>query len=99
MISLVRRASFLSATILAVFNVTGPTGLIFAMRSRFTSQTGDEAFFDEADTDFSGRNGGGSSVDGYSSTVHSGSLNNNQGALNDSLQYFHKRYSNDYSSG
>ena len=36
--------------------MTGPTGLIFAMRSRYTSQTGNEALFDEADTDFSSRN-------------------------------------------
>jgi hypothetical protein len=64
--------------------MTGPTGLIFAMRSRYTSQTGNEAMFDEADTDFSGRNAAGSSVDGYSSTAHSGSPNNNPGALNDS---------------
>jgi hypothetical protein len=34
--------------------MTGPTGLIFAMRSRYTSQTGTEAFFNEADTVFSG---------------------------------------------
>ena len=27
--------------------MTGPTGLIFAMRSRFTSQSGTEALFDE----------------------------------------------------
>ena len=40
--------------------MTGPTGLIFAMRSRYTSQTGAEAMFDEADTDFSGRNAAGS---------------------------------------
>ena len=55
--------------------------------------------FDEADTDFSGRNAAGSSVDGYSSTAHSGSPNNNPGALNDSPScwYLHKRYSNDYS--
>ena len=56
--------------------MTGPTGLIFAMRSRYTSQTGNEAMFDEADTDFSGRNAAGSSVDGYSSTAHSGTNNN-----------------------
>ena len=47
--------------------MTGPTGLIFAMRARFDSQTGTEALFDEADTDFSGRNKEGSSVDGFSS--------------------------------
>jgi hypothetical protein len=34
--------------------MSGPTGLIFAMRSRYTSQTGDEALFDEANTRFSG---------------------------------------------
>jgi hypothetical protein len=37
--------------------------------------------FDEADTDFSGRNAAGSAVDGYSTTAQSGS---NPGALNDS---------------
>ena len=61
--------------------MTGPTGLIFAMRSRYTSQTGNEAMFDEADTDFSGRNAAGSSVDGYSSTANSGT---NPAVLNDS---------------
>ena len=34
--------------------MSGPTGLIFAMRSRFTSQSGTEALFNEADTAFSG---------------------------------------------
>ena len=34
--------------------MTGPTGLIFAMKSRFTSQSGTEALFNEADSDFSG---------------------------------------------
>ena len=33
--------------------MNGPTGLIFAMRSKYTSQGGSEAFFDEADTTFS----------------------------------------------
>jgi hypothetical protein len=36
--------------------MTGPTGLIFAMRSRFASQSGAEAFFNEANTQFSGAN-------------------------------------------
>ena len=36
--------------------MTGPTGLIFTMKVDIPSQTGDEALFDEADTDFSGRN-------------------------------------------
>ena len=34
--------------------MNGPTGLIFAMRSRYTSQGGTEALFDEADSGFSG---------------------------------------------
>ena len=86
LISLVRRAmpNLIAYDIAGVQPMTGPTGLIFAMRSRFTSQTGAEAFFDEADTDLSGRNAAGSSVDGYSSTAHSASPNNNPGALNDS---------------
>ena len=51
------------------------------MRSRYDSQSGTEALFDEADTDFSGRNKTGSSVDGFSSTAHSGT---NPEVLNDS---------------
>ena len=33
--------------------MTGPTGLIFAMKSRYSTQGGTEALFDEADSDFS----------------------------------------------
>ena len=33
--------------------MNGPTGLIFAMRSRYATQSGEEALFDEADTAFS----------------------------------------------
>jgi hypothetical protein len=36
--------------------MTGPTGLIFAMRSRYASQGGTEAFFNEANTQFGGAN-------------------------------------------
>ena len=36
----------------------------FAMRSRYTSQTGKQTLFDEADTDFSSRNVGDSSQGG-----------------------------------
>jgi hypothetical protein len=39
--------------------MTGPTGLIFAMRSKFTSMDGTEALFDEANTAFSGIGTGG----------------------------------------
>jgi hypothetical protein len=82
LISLVRRAmpNLIAYDIAGVQPMTGPTGLIFAMRSRYTSQAGAESFFDEADTDYSGRNAAGSSVDGYSSTAHAGT---NPGVLND----------------
>ena len=36
--------------------MTGPTGLIFAMRSRYASQSGTEAFYNEANTQHSGAN-------------------------------------------
>ena len=50
--------------------MTGPTGLIFAMKSHFTSQTGTEALFNEADTDFSGTgtHAGSNPVDGTYTT-------------------------------
>ena len=82
LISLVRRAmpNLIAYDIAGVQPMTGPTGLIFAMRSRYSSQSGTEALFDAADTDFSGRNAAGSSVDGYSSTADSGA---NPAVLND----------------
>ena len=66
LISLVRRAmpNLIAYDIAGVQPMTGPTGLIFAMRSRYTSATGAEALFDEADTDFSGRNAAGDSTAG-----------------------------------
>ena len=56
LISLVRRAmpNLIAYDIAGVPPMTGPTGLIFAMRSRVTSQAGAEVFYNEADTDFSG---------------------------------------------
>ena len=82
LISLVRRAlpNLIAYDVCGVQPMSGPTGLIFAMRSRYATQSGTEALFDEADSDFSGRNAAGSSVDGYSSTAHAGS---NPGVLND----------------
>src|SRR6056300_844418 len=56
LISLVRRAmpNLIAYDIAGVQPMTGPTGLIFAMRSRYASQTGTESFYNEADSDFSG---------------------------------------------
>jgi len=58
LISLVRRSlpNLIAYDICGVQPMTGPTGLIFAMRSRYTGQanTNDEAFFNEANTTHSG---------------------------------------------
>jgi len=71
LISLVRRAmpNLIAYDICGVQPMTGPTGLIFAMKSRFTSNSGTEALFNEADSDFSGTG------------THSASLN--PGLMND----------------
>ena len=83
LISLVRRAmpNLIAYDIAGVQPMTGPTGLIFAMRAKYTSQaSAAEALFDAADTDFSGRNKAGSSTGGFSSTADSGT---NPALLND----------------
>jgi hypothetical protein len=56
LISLVRRSmpNLIAYDVAGVQPMTGPTGLIFAMRSRYTSQAGTETFYNEADSDFSG---------------------------------------------
>lgn len=56
LINLVRRSmpNLISYDIMGVQPMTGPVGLIFAMRSKYTAQNGTEAFYNEADTDFSG---------------------------------------------
>jgi len=58
LISLIRRAmpNLIAYDICGVQPMNGPTGLIFAMRSRYDSQSGAETFFDEVDTTFSGQN-------------------------------------------
>jgi len=60
LISLIRRSmpNLVAYDLAGVQPMNGPTGLIFAMRSRYTNQAGDEALFNEADTAFSGQNEG-----------------------------------------
>jgi len=55
LISLVRRAmpNLIAYDVCAVQPMTGPTGLIFAMKSRFGSSSGTEALFNEPNTGFS----------------------------------------------
>ena len=83
LISLVRRAmpNLIAYDICGVQPMTGPTGLIFAMRSKYTTQSGNEALFDEADSDFSSRNKAGDSTSGSGVTEQRGS---NPAVLNDS---------------
>ena len=72
LISLVRRAlpNLMAYDVCGVQPMTGPTGLIFAMKSHYTSQTGTEALFNEADTDFAGTgtHAGSNPVDGTYTT-------------------------------
>ena len=72
LISLVRRAlpNLMAYDVCGVQPMTGPTGLIFAMKSHYTSQTGTEALFNEADTDFAGAgtHAGSNPVDGSYTT-------------------------------
>lgn len=58
LISLVRRAApnLVAYDICGVQPMTGPTGLIFALRARYANQTGTEAFYNEANTGFSAPN-------------------------------------------
>ena len=60
LISLVRRSlpNLIAYDVCGVQPMTGPTGLIFAMRTRYGTQSGDEAFYNEANTAHSGAAGG-----------------------------------------
>ena len=84
LISLIRRSmpKLIAYDIAGVQPMTGPTGLIFAMRSRYgTNRTaGSEAFFNEADSEFSAEN----AASDLGRTAQSGS---NPGLLNDSGTY------------
>ena len=90
LISLVRRAmpNLIAYDVCSVQPMTGPTGLIFAMKSKFSSQGGTEALFNEPDSAFSGQNQENTYTDGFTSvttglgtTAQSGT---NPGALNPS---------------
>jgi hypothetical protein len=68
LISLIRRSmpNLIAYDICGVQPMSGPTGLIFAMRSRYTNQSGTEAFFNEVDSAFSGENQGRNLTAGFS---------------------------------
>jgi hypothetical protein len=60
MVAMLRRSvpNLMAYDICGVQPMTGPTGLIFAMRSRYTNMGGTEALFNEADTLFTSTNAG-----------------------------------------
>ena len=57
LISLIRRSmpNLIAYDLAGVQPMSGPTGLIFAMRSKYNTQDGSEAFYDEANSAFSDR--------------------------------------------
>jgi hypothetical protein len=81
LISLVRRAmpNLIAYDVCGVQPMTGPTGLIFAMRSTLASQDGAEALVDEAFPDVSNQNAAGTIGGG-----DVGSTETNPSVLNDS---------------
>merc|ERR1711965_366228 len=81
LISLVRRAmpNLIAYDICGVQPMTGPTGLIFAMRARFASSDGAEALVDEAMPDISNQNAAGTIGGG-----DVGATETNPAVLNDS---------------
>ena len=91
LISLIRRSmpQLIAYDVAGVQPMTGPTGLIFAMRTNYGAERApaaggyDEAFFDEPNAGFSG--GAGNAYDpGASSSANNDAEGNNPGLLNDS---------------
>ena len=94
LISLIRRSmpNLVAYDLAGVQPMSGPTGLIFAMRSKYNNQQGAETFYDEVDTAFSGQNEAfdftGSNV-GMGTTSQAGT---NPGALNPSTNSTQQAY-------
>ena len=67
LISLIRRSmpNLVAYDLAGVQPMNGPTGLIFAMRSRYTNQTGSEAFYNEVDSAYSGQGATFAETDGW----------------------------------
>ena len=67
LISLIRRSmpNLIAYDLCGVQPMNGPTGLIFAMRSRYNNMSGTETFYNEVDSGFSGQNKGATLDDGW----------------------------------
>jgi hypothetical protein len=87
LISLIRRSmpNLVAYDLAGVQPMTGPTGLIFAMRSRYNNQTGNETFFDEVDTGYSGNNSAFDATAGYSDVNAGLGTTSSTGANNPSV--------------
>ena len=105
LISLIRRSmpNLIAYDICGVQPMSGPTGLIFAMRARRDSQTGTETFYDEVDSAFSGQSANLNNTDGFTAggvglgtTAQSGS---NPSILNGSPNYEVQSDTNNYNVG
>ena len=68
LISLIRRAmpNLIAYDLAGVQPMSGPTGLIFAMRSKYKTMGGTEAFYNEADSAFAGQDAGFNLTQGWS---------------------------------
>lgn len=88
LISLVRRAlpNLIAYDVGGVQPMTGPTGLIFAMRSKYRAMNGTEALFNEANS-------------GFSSTNALGANGNNWGSLSNTNPVFDLSQSDVYGVG
>jgi hypothetical protein len=71
LISLIRRSmpNLVAYDLAGVQPMSGPTGLIFAMRSRYNNQSGTESFYNEVDTAFSGQDSGNDLTAGFTDVV------------------------------
>jgi len=71
LISMIRRSmpNLIAFDLMGVQPMSGPSGLIFAMKSNYTQQGGTEALHDEADTKFSGDTAGDGNDANNTSTV------------------------------
>ena len=86
MISLIRRAApnLVAYDICGVQPMSGPTGLIFAMKSHYNNRSGAEALYNEPDTNFSGNQQGPAAYnDPVSPLGDGGTTDANPGLLND----------------
>jgi len=101
LISLIRRSmpNLVAYDLAGVQPMNGPTGLIFAMRSRYTNQSGAEAFFNEVDTAFSGENASFSATAGFSSVTSGFGTTAQQGTNPGLLNPEASQAQNTYSTG